>query len=683
MQAPERRKWFSRRNRKDPMSSETWRAAALVAVLAWAGVGADSLSSANYGPEEAYKALHLSGHAPLVLWLALITALTVLVIAMAYVQVIRLFPNGGGGYQAASRLVHPVAGLVSGSALVVDYSLTIAISIAAASDALLSLTPAAWHEYKPFALAGGLAFLIFANLRGIRETITLLAPVFFGFLITHVVLIGFGLVAKSSELVSAVVVAEQHVESVVAEGGLWMLVAIIAGAYAAGAGTYTGIEALSNNAHVLRPPRAKTGAQAMTLIAVSLAVVAGGIMLLYTVWLPELEPGKTLNAVVFEDTLAQLFPNADLARQIALVTAMSFAAALLLVAANSGFLGGPSVLANMAIDKWAPHSFAHLSSRLVAQNGVLTMGTAAGALLLFTGGQVHSLVILYSINVFLTFTLATTGLVRHGLSHRDEKGWMGRLAVALLAMVVAFLILVTLFIAKFSQGAWVAVTITLVLAACGWWVRDHYRRFDASMDKTFEELLVRDPAAAVEIPKGARMKRPVGIVTGPHGGAGLHALMHAQRLFRGQFDSLIIISAGEVDAEAYGGHEALERLKSQVGERCAKLVAWSRDHGMPAKVYTGFSTDAVETLEELCLKARTDHPNVVFVATRPMTRPHGWASTLLHGGTALSLQRRLHGHDAPLIVLPMRVDIGPDWVFGGAEEDASPARHTSEGHGTG
>ena len=92
------------------------------------------------------------------------------------------------------------------------------------------------------------------------------------------------------------------------------------------------------------------------------------------------------------------------------------------------------------------------------------------------------------------------------------------------------------------------------------------------------------------------MKRPVGIVTGPHGGAGLHALMHAQRLFRGQFDSVIIISAGEVDAEAYGGHEALERLKQQVGDRCAKIVAWSRDHGMPAKVYTGFSTDAVETL---------------------------------------------------------------------------------------
>lgn len=662
---------FARRKARDPMKLETWRHAALVAVLAWAGVGADSLSSANYGPEEAYKALALSGHEPLVLWLALITAVTVVIISLAYVQVIALFPNGGGGYQAASRLVHPVAGLVSGSALVVDYSLTIAISIAAASDALLSLAPAQWLQYKPFALAGGLVFLIFINLRGIRESITMLAPVFFGFLITHVVLIGFGLAAKSNELVSAVVVAEQHVESVVAEGGIWMLLAIIASAYAAGAGTYTGIEALSNNAHVLKPPRAQTGARAMALIAITLAVVAGGIMLLYTVWLPDMQPGRTLNAVVFEDTLATLFPNAELVRTVALGGAMTFAAALLLVAANSGFLGGPAVLASMAIDKWAPHGFAHLSSRLVAQNGVLTMGTSAAILLLFTGGQVHSLVILYSINVFLTFTLALTGVVRHGIAHRGErKGWFGRLIIAMLALTVAFSILIVLFLAKFSQGAWLAVVVTLALAACGWWVRDHYKRFDAAMERTFEDLLVRDPSASIDTPKNAPMKRPVGLVTGPHGGAGLHALMHAQRLFRGQFDSIVIISAGEVDAEAYGGHEVLERLKQQVGERTAKIVAWSRDHGMPAKVYTGFSTDAVETLQELCLKARHDHPNIVFVATRPMTRPHGWASTLLHGGTALSLQRRLHGHDAPLIVLPMRVEIGPDRFFSGGEPGA-------------
>ncbi len=652
---------FGRRKNRDPMKSETWRHAALVAVLAWAGVGADSLSSANYGPEEAYKAM--AGHEPLVLWLALITAATVVIISLAYVQIISLFPNGGGGYQAATRLVHPIAGLVSGSALVVDYSLTIAISVAAASDALLSLGSPDLVWLKPWLLAGGVCLLLGLNLRGVREAITILAPVFFLFLLTHILLIAGGLVARADHLVEGVVVAERTAERVIGQDGLWALLAILGAAYASGAGTYTGIEALSNNSHTLKPPRAKTGARAMALIAVTLAIVAGGIMLLYTVWLPTPVEGKTLNAVVFGDTLATLFPNSPWFQQAAMTVAMTSAALLLLVASNSGFLGGPAVLASMAIDKWAPHGFAHLSSRLVAQNGVLFMGIAAGAILLVTGGVVHSLVILYSINVFLTFTLSLTGLVRHGIKHRGQsKGWRTRLSIAILALLVAAAILVTLFVAKFFQGAWVAVLLTALIASCGYWVRDHYRRFDASMEKTFDDLLMR-PASNIELQKNAPMKRPVGIVTGGHGGAGLHALMHAQRLFRGQFDSVIIISAGEVDAEAYGGHEVLERLKRDVGERCGRIVAWCRDHGLPAKVYTGFSTDAVETLEGLCLKVLANHPNTVFVATRAITRPHGWASTLMHGGTALSLQRRLHAHDAPLIVLPMRVDIGPDRYF--------------------
>jgi hypothetical protein len=265
--------------------------------------------------------------------------------------------------------------------------------------------------------------------------------------------------------------------------------------------------------------------------------------------------------------------------------------------------------------------------------------------------------------VFLTFSLSTLGLVRHNLKNRRDREvgkWIRETIISILALTVAASILIILFVVKFSQGAWLAVLVALLIAACGYWVRDHYRRFDAAMEHSFEDLLERNPDAAIEPPRNAPMKRPVGIITGPHGGAGLHALMHAQRLFRQQFDSVIIIAAGEVDAEAYGGHEALERIKHNLGVRTGKIVAWCRDHGMPAKVYSGFSTDAVETLEELCLKARGDYPQIVFVATRPMTRPHGWASTLLHGGTALSLQRRLHAHDAPLIVLPMRVDIGPD-----------------------
>ena len=648
--------------KRDPLSWETWRHAALVAVLAWAGVGADGLSSANYGPEEAYKAM--AGHEPLVLWLALVTAVTVIIISMAYVQIIALFPNGGGGYQAASRLFHPLAGLFSGSALLVDYSLTISISIAAAADAILSLTHHTSLGLKPWIMAGGLSLLVAINLRGVRESLSLLAPIFFIFLATHVFLIGAGLFVRSDELIAGVVGAEREAEAVIADGGVWMLLAILGTAYAAGAGTYTGIEALSNNAQALKPPRAKTGARAMALIAISLAVIAGGIMMLYTVWQPELVFGKTLNSVVFTQTLAELFPTLPWLQTILITTAMIAAAALLLVAANAGFLGGPAVLASMSIDKWAPHGFAHLSNKLVAQNGVVTMALGAGLILLFTGGEVHSLVILYSINVFTTFTLSLTGLVRHGIQHRGErKGWQVRLGVAMLAWLVAVSILITLFVAKFFQGAWVAVALTMFLAFAGYWVRDHYRRFDEAMERTFEQLLVRDVKADPDTLKAAPMKRPVGIVMGQHGGSGLHALMHAQRLFRGQFDSVVIICAGEVDAECYGGHEALERLKQNVGERCGKIVAWCRDHGLPAKVYSGFSTDMVETLEELCIKASEDHPSITFVTSRPMARPHGWATSLLHGGGSLSLQRRLHSHDAPLIVLPMRVEIGPDKMF--------------------
>ena len=142
---------FKRKGPRDPLSWETWRHAALVAVLAWAGVGADSLSSANYGPEEAYKALLVTGDQSLVLWLAPMTAITVIVMAMAYVQIIALFPSGGGGYKAATHLVHPYAGLLSGSALVVDYSLTIAISVAAASDALLIPLQAEYYALEGLA----------------------------------------------------------------------------------------------------------------------------------------------------------------------------------------------------------------------------------------------------------------------------------------------------------------------------------------------------------------------------------------------------------------------------------------------------------------------------------------------------------------------------------------------------
>src|SRR5829696_8424759 len=166
---------------RDPLAPETRQHIALAAFLAWIGIGADGLSSSAYGPAEAFMAL--GEHNQLALYLAVATAFTVFVISLAYNQVIELFPNGGGGYKVASNLLGPHAGLVSGAALIVDYVLTIAISIASGADALFSLLPLGVHNFKVGVEFAAIILLVMLNLRGMKEAIKFLLPIFVGFVI--------------------------------------------------------------------------------------------------------------------------------------------------------------------------------------------------------------------------------------------------------------------------------------------------------------------------------------------------------------------------------------------------------------------------------------------------------------------------------------------------------------------
>src|SRR5438034_519963 len=175
----------------DPLSQKTRQHIALVAFLAWVGLGADGLSSSAYGPEEAFRAL--GEHTHLGLWMAVATAATVFIISLAYNQIIELFPTGGGGYRVATVLIGPHAGLVSGAALIVDYVLTIAISIAGGVDAFFSLLPLGAQAYKLTLELGLVVFLLWANLRGAKESIKILLPIFLGFVFTHLIVIIYGL----------------------------------------------------------------------------------------------------------------------------------------------------------------------------------------------------------------------------------------------------------------------------------------------------------------------------------------------------------------------------------------------------------------------------------------------------------------------------------------------------------
>src|SRR6266550_2701588 len=168
------------KNLQDP---HLFHSITLAAFLAWVGLGADGLSSSAYGPEEAFKAL--GQHAYLAVWLALLTAVTVCIISLAYSKVIELFPAGGGGYLVATKLLGAKLGVVSGCALVVDYVLTISISISSGCDQIFSLLPPGWHSWKFVAKLVVTFVLIILNLRGIKESIQFLVPIFLLFLATH------------------------------------------------------------------------------------------------------------------------------------------------------------------------------------------------------------------------------------------------------------------------------------------------------------------------------------------------------------------------------------------------------------------------------------------------------------------------------------------------------------------
>src|SRR5262252_6507061 len=266
----------------DPFSKQTRQHIALIAFLAWIGRGADGLSSSCYGPEEAFLAL--GEHTHLALYMAGATALTVFIIAVAYNQVIELFPTGGGGYRVATRLIGPHAGLASGAALIVDYVLTISISIASGVDAFFSLLPLEWQSYKLATEVALIVVLVMLNLRGMKEVIAVLLPIFLGFVLTHAFLIVYGVLSQAAVLPTLVPEVGRLTSDLTGQLGWTGVAALLLLAYSQGGGTYTGLEAVSNNVNVLAEPRVHTGKVTMLYMALSLAFTAGGIILLYLLW---------------------------------------------------------------------------------------------------------------------------------------------------------------------------------------------------------------------------------------------------------------------------------------------------------------------------------------------------------------------------------------------------------------
>jgi amino acid transporter len=561
----------------------------LIAFFAWVGLGADGLTSSCYGPEEAFLAL--GKHTHLSIFVALGTVLTIFVISASYHQIIELFPTGGGGYLVASKLLSPSVGMVSGSALLIDYLLTITLSVASGADALFSFLPAWMLPYKLAVAVGGVCLLIVLNLRGVKESVVPLVPIFIIFIITHAVAIIYAISSNATNIPHLVSSTASGISGSNTELGTLGMIFLILRAYSMGAGTFTGIEAVSNGMPMLRDPKVQTAKRTMNYMAVSLAIIVAGLMVSYLLFSVRHVPGKTLNAVLFESMTAD-WGAAGTA--FVLVTLIS-EAIFLFVAAQTGFLGGPGVLSNMALDRWAPGRFASLNDRLVTQNGILIMGIGAIVLMIYSRGSVKFLVILYSINVFVTFSLSQLGMVRHWWQSRKKIGyWWKKLAVNGIGLVLTIFILVSVVVLKFNEGGWITIFITGSLIAIAIIIRRHYGRTRKLLGRLngLVEVADMEMVNLEEQSKSGKRKKPevafdpsertaVMFVNG-FTGTGLHTLFAIIRLFKGLYRNFVFVQIGLVDSGVFKGTAELEGLRGHIDKDCNRYVEYMRAHGFYA-----------------------------------------------------------------------------------------------------
>jgi amino acid transporter len=650
---------------KDPLDPRVFHQVSLIAFLAWVGLGADGLSSSAYGPEEAYLAL--GEHFFLALPLAVLMAITIFVISASYNHIIELFPTGGGGYLVATKLLGPKVGLTSGCALIVDYMLTITISVASAGDQIFSFLPISAHGIKlpiEFAL---IFFLIYLNLRGTKESVLFLLPIFILFVLAHIFAISLGILPKGAEIPGVAAETYRRTIGDIQGLGLWTTLFIVLHAYSLGGGTYTGIEAVSNGLQVLREPRVETGKKTMFYMATSLAFTASGLLICYLLNYVSAEPGKTLNASLFARIYGNFF-SPDFAYGLMTATLVT-EAALLLVAAQTGFIDGPRVLSNMAVDSWVPHRFSHLSDHLVTQYGVWFMGLAAVAFLLYTGGDVRLLVVMYSINVFLTFSLSQLGMCRHWWEARkNESRWRRNLFVNGLGLSFTGTILVITVIIKFGEGGWVTLLVTSGFIFLCYIVRAHYDQVRDAL-KSLDETLIN-------IPFRPDLKNPVPgrnpgaptavLIVRDFDGLAIHSLLNINRLFPNHFKNVVFVSIGLIDSGRFKGLSEIENLRQLKEEDLKSFVEFANCLGWYAEYRYSLGIDLLEELEKLCKSVAKDFARSVFFAGKLVFEQENFLTRLLHNHTPFALEQRLQFESLEMMILPIRVFTAPKTQEGAA-----------------
>jgi amino acid transporter len=613
------------------------------ALLAWIAVGGDLLGSSVYGPDTLGRAVRAPS-ALLVVGGA--TLLTLGILAAAYHRLNRRFLHGGGGYTAARALLGERPALLSGVALLLDAGVDVAVSVVFCMEALASLVPVEWHWLKlPIELAIILA-LTAINVRGIRESARSLAPIVALFVLTHVVILTWAVLARGPAIAAHVAAVPGDLAHLAATKGRWGTFSILLLGFVGSGAAYTGIECVSNAAPLLREPRARTSKRTMALVAGVPALIIGLFLLGYVLYDVRVEGDRALNAIFFERVAAAWAGGSPTMRTLLVLPPLVAEALLLVVAAQTGFSDGPRTLGALAADRFVPRSLLRLNARLMPERGIYLIGGIAFGTTLLVGGRLAPLVAIFVTCVFVTVSLSQIAMLKDALTPgaRSATG----IVVHGLALTLSLIILVGTVATNLATVALAAPLLIGTLVVLCWRLRRRHLVLWHALDGAGP--LPAPQVAGTASPDEIAAARWVVALVGERPGFGQLELawirQHAPHALGITFASVAL-----VDAETIHGLDRIVAVEETRGPQLEALAAQARALGLQADVALLRAGDLIAGAAALAHDlARARPPPALVVGTRLQLGP-SLLDRLARDDVASPIAARLAKVDLPMVVL--------------------------------
>ena len=575
-----------------PLETSREKVERLNKFLGLAIFSSDALSSVAYGPEEVLIGLALGGIALLHYSLPIVLCIVALVaiVSMSYIQTIHAYPSGGGAYIVAKDNLGTTTGLIAGAALLLDYVLTVAVSITAGIAAITSAFPSL-HQHTVLLCIAAIGLLVLGNMRGVRESGKIFSIPTYFFIACMYTLIIYGLI-KFNFMPHE---PHQSYQQLAVAGGV-IPIFLLLRAFASGCATLTGIEAIANGVQAFKPPESKNAGLTMIWMAAILGSMVIGVAVLFNQY--GIVPVET------ETGFSRL--GKEIFSQNFMYYALQFSTmSILVIAANTPFADFPRLCSVMAADKFMPRQLANRGDRLVFQNGIILLGLLSALLVFIFHGRTHSLIPLYAVGVFTAFTLSQTGMVVHWVKKKG-RGWIHNSIVNGLGASTTAVVLSIIAITKFPHGAWVVVVAIPLLVYITFKIHGHYN--------SVAEQLALDPQHSVKEYKGNIVIVPI---------SGLHmAVLSAIKFAKSLSDE---VQAVYVQADPKDTTD----LETQ----------WVRyGMGVPLKVIDSPYRSVIQPLLQYISDVEKEHPDSVITVVVPEFVPSRWWHHLLHNQTGLILK---------------------------------------------